>query len=94
MVLMQQWEAGLISMKKIISLLFIGLLLSNCSYTPLINPETSRDKFNGNNIAGNYWKDLHACRYIFEQNHKMFLRGHDLQFIQKCMESYGYTVLR
>ena len=56
-------------MKKIILLFIMGIVLSNCStYKPLINPETSRDKWSGNSIAGNYYKDLQACEYIFDQN--------------------------
>tara|TARA_R110001632_G_C11030108_1_gene381763 strand:- start:53 stop:307 length:255 start_codon:yes stop_codon:yes gene_type:complete len=84
-------------MKK---LLFIPLfiLLANCSYKPLINPETSRDKFNGKNIAGNYWKDLHACRYIHKENTHVVIRKLGISdqrlFVEKCMNEYGYTTLR
>ena len=50
-------------------LLLTFILLANCSsYKPLINPETSKDKHNGKVIAGNYWKDLQACNYIFKEN--------------------------
>ena len=84
-------------MKKLL-LIPIFILLANCSYKPLINPETSRDKFDGNNIAGNYWKDLHACRYIHKENTHIFLRKLGISdqrlFVQKCMNEYGYTTLR
>ena len=55
-------------MKKLLSIILLGILLSSCAYRPLINPEASRNPATGENIAGNYWKDLHACRYIHEQN--------------------------
>ena len=54
-------------MKKIFLIIAISSLLVSCAYKPLINPETSKDPATGENIAGNYWKDLHACRYIFKQ---------------------------
>ena len=44
-------------MKKTLAIIIL-LFLTNCSYKPLINPETSRDKFDGKNISGNYYKDL------------------------------------
>lgn len=83
-------------MKKIILLFIVGIVLSNCStYKPLINPETSRDKFDGKNIAGAYWKDLHACNYIFDQNTgKLAILPDKKGFITKCMNNYGYTILR
>ena len=77
----------------IISLLF----LTNCAYQPLINPETSRDTHNGNNIAGNYWKDLQACNYIYNQNTGILadklLMSDKKGFIKKCMTYYGYSIL-
>ena len=45
-------------MKKILLITVISLFLTNCTQKLLINPETSRDKFNGGNISGNYYKDL------------------------------------
>ena len=50
-------------MKKVILILSL-LFLANCTYKPLINPETSKDKHTGNNIAGNYWKDLNMNKMI------------------------------
>ena len=40
-------------MKKILLFILLSLFLTNCTQKLLINPETSRDKFNGNNISGN-----------------------------------------
>jgi uncharacterized lipoprotein YajG len=38
-------------MKKILLLILLSLFLANCStHKPLINPETSRDKHNGDVI--------------------------------------------
>ena len=85
-------------MKKIIYIILTSILLTNCAYKPLINPETSRDKFNGKNISGGFWKDLHACRYIHKQNTPKLVVAlrlsdeHD--FVKDCMKEYGYTVLR
>ena len=76
------------------------LFLTNCSstYKPLINPETSKDKHNGDVIAGNYWKDLQACRYIHSQNTGMVVKALRISdqtvFVKKCMEDYGYSILR
>ena len=53
------------NMQKIV-LLILLLMLTNCAYKPKINPETSRDKFTGDNIAGKYYKDLATCDYIWE----------------------------
>ena len=84
-------------MKKVIILLSL-LFLANCTYKPLINPETSKDKHTGDNISGNYWKDLHVCRYIHKQNTPKLVVAlrlsdeHD--FVKDCMKEYGYTVLR
>jgi len=80
-------------------LIIFCLFLSNCStYKPLINPETSKDKYNGDVIAGNYWKDLHACRYIHEKNTgivpKTLGLSDEKMFVKKCMENYGYSILR
>ena len=85
-------------MKKLFLIVAISSLLVSCAYKPLINPETSKDPVTGENIAGNYWKDLHACRYIYKQNtgavaDKMGLADKPA-FIKKCMEDYGYAVLR
>ena len=83
-------------MKKIMLLFIVSIILSNCStYKPLINPETSRDKFDGNNIAGGYWKDLQACNYIFDQNTgKLAILPDKKGFITKCMNDYWYSILR
>ena len=80
-------------------LIIFCLFLSNCStYKPLINPETSKDKHNGDVIAGNYWKDLQACRYIHSQNTGTIIKtlgiSDETVFVKKCMEDYGYSILR
>tara|TARA_R110000787_G_scaffold236136_1_gene342817 strand:+ start:461 stop:706 length:246 start_codon:yes stop_codon:yes gene_type:complete len=79
-----------------ILLLLTFILLANCSsYKPLINPETSKDKYSGNVIAGNYWKDLQACNYIFKENTgKLAILPDKRGFITKCMNDYGYSILR
>ena len=79
--------------------IFLFILLANCStYKPLINPESSRDKWNGDNIAGGYYKDLQACEYIFDENTgvgtKVLRLGDRTGFIKKCMNDYGYSILR
>ena len=56
-------------MKKILAIITL-IFLTNCSYKPLINPETSRDKWTGESIASNYYKDLHSCNYIWERETK------------------------
>jgi hypothetical protein len=88
----------LLNMKKFLFIIFLGLFLTNCSYRPLINPETSRNPATGENIAGNYWKDLHACRYIHKQNTPAVVKklkiSDEVEFVKKCMEGYGYKVLR
>ena len=56
-------------MKKLLSIILLGILFSSCAYRPLINPEASRNPTTGENIAGNYWKDLHACRYIYQRKY-------------------------
>ena len=85
-------------MKKLILILVTSILLTNCAYRPLINPETSRDKHSGENIAGGYWKDLHACRYIHkEHTPKLFIAlriSDEYDFVKDCMKEYGYSVLR
>ena len=85
-------------MKKIIFIILTSILLTNCAYKPLINPETSRDKFDGKNISGQFWKDLHACRYIHEKNTgivpKVLHLSDEKIFVKKCMENYGYSILR
>ena len=80
-------------------LIIFCLFLSNCStYKPLINPETSKDKHNGDVIAGNYWKDLQACRYIHSQNTGIIIRklriSDKKMVVKKCMSEYGYSILR
>jgi len=86
-------------MKKIILILVTSILLTNCAkYTPLVNPETSKDKHNGENIAGGYWKDLQACRYIHKENTATFVKvlhiSDETTFVKKCMSDYGYSILR
>ena len=84
-------------MKKLLAIVVLSLLAS-CAYRPLINPEASRNPATGENIAGNYWKDLHACRYIHEQNTPKAVKklkiSDEVEFVKKCMEDYGYSVLR
>ena len=82
-------------MKKTLAIITL-LFLTNCSYKPLINPETSRDKFDGKNISGNYYKDLQVCNYIWEKNTPYTFPGAsaDIAFIDKCMKDYGYSILR
>ena len=80
-------------------LIIFCLFLSNCStYKPLINPETSKDKHNGDVIAGNYWKDLQACNYIYTQNTGILADKLGMTnkkgFLNKCMNDYGYSILR
>ncbi len=88
----------LVRMKKFLSIMLLGIILTSCAYRPLINPETSRNPATGENIAGNYWKDLHACRYIHKQNTpnvvKKLRMSDEYTFVKKCMEGYGYQVLR
>ena len=85
-------------MKKILSVILLGIVLTSCAYRPLINPEASRNPTTGENIAGNYWKDLHGCRYIHEQNTPKAVKklkiSDEVEFVKKCMEDYGYSVLR
>ena len=86
-------------MKKIIFIILTSILLTNCGkYTPLVNPETSKDKHTGQVIAGNYWKDLQACRYIHSQNTGIVVKALRISdqtvFVKKCMEDYGYSILR
>ena len=85
-------------MKKILSVILLGIVLTSCAYRPLINPEASRNPATGENIAGNYWKDLHACRYIHDQNTPKTIKklkiSDEVEFVKKCMEDYGYSVLR
>ena len=85
-------------MKKFILIIFLGIILTSCAYRPLINPETSRNPATGENIAGNYWKDLHACRYIHGQNTPNVIKklriSDEYTFIKNCMEGYGYQILR
>ena len=82
-------------MKKTLAVIIL-LFLTNCAYKPLVNPETSRDKWSGENIAGNYYKDLQACNYIWEREtkYKFPFEKADMRFITKCMNDYGYSILR
>ena len=82
-------------MKKTLAVITL-LFLTNCAYKPLVNPETSRDKWSGENIAGNYYKDLQACNYIWEREtkYKFPFEKADMRFITKCMNDYGYSILR
>ena len=85
-------------MKKILLFILLSLFLTNCAQKPLINPETSRDKFNGDNISGNYYKDLQVCEYIHRENTSLIIRKWGISdktlFVKKCMLEYGYTILR
>ena len=85
-------------MNKLLTIIVLGLMISGCAYRPLINPEASRNPTTGENIAGNYWKDLHACRYIHEQNTPKVVKklkiSDEVEFVKKCMEDYGYSILR
>jgi hypothetical protein len=85
-------------MKKILLFILLSLFLTNCTQKLLINPETSRDKFNGDNISGNYYKDLQVCEYIHKENTALIIRklgiSDKTQFVKKCMLEYGYTILR
>ena len=82
-------------MKKILAIITL-VFLTNCSYKPLINPETSRDKWTGESIAGNYYKDLQACEFIWYENNRLRFPGENPNeaFIKKCMNDYGYSILR
>jgi len=59
-------------MKKIIYIILTSILLTNCAYKPLINPETSRDKFDGKNISGQFgnngyiWLDNFASNTSYQ----------------------------
>tara|TARA_R110000772_G_scaffold67221_2_gene149295 strand:- start:331 stop:594 length:264 start_codon:yes stop_codon:yes gene_type:complete len=84
---------------RLLLIIFCLLFVANCSsYKPLINPESSKDKHNGNVIAGNYWKDLQACRYIHSQNTARIIKtlgiSDETIFVKKCMNDYGYSILR
>tara|TARA_R110001592_G_scaffold256643_1_gene520325 strand:+ start:284 stop:541 length:258 start_codon:yes stop_codon:yes gene_type:complete len=85
-------------MKKILLFILLSLFLTNCAQKPLINPETSRDKFNGDNISGNYYKDLQVCEYIHRENTSLIIRKLGISdktvFVKKCMLEYGYSILR
>ena len=86
-------------MKKVIFIILTSILLTNCGkYTPLVNPETSKDKHTGQVIAGNYWKDLQACRYIHKENTAKIVKALNISdetvFVKNCMKEYGYTILR
>ena len=75
-------------MKKIIWILAF-LLITNCAYRPVINPETSKS-------PGNYYKDLNACKVIYNEKTITLVKNAepDKIFLQKCLEGYGYTILR
>ena len=85
-------------MNKLFIIIFCWFLTNCSTYKPLINPETSKDKHNGDVIAGNYWKDLQACRYIHSQNTGIIVKtlriSDQTVFVKKCMEDYGYSILR
>ena len=84
---------------KLLLIIFCSLFVANCStYKPLINPETSKDKHNGDVIAGNYWKDLQACNFISSVNTGIVVKtlgiSDQKMVVKKCMAEYGYSVLR
>ena len=85
-------------MKNIFLIISISFLIVGCAYKPLINPETSKDPVTGESIAGNYWKDLHACRYIHKENTPKLAVAlgisDEYDFVKDCMKEYGYSVLR
>lgn len=76
-------------MLKNVALLISFLILTNCAYRPVINPETSKD-------PKNYYKDLNACRVIYNEKTITLIKNAepDKIFLQKCLEGYGYTILR
>jgi hypothetical protein len=75
-------------MKKLIVILSL-VILTNCAYRPVINPETSTN-------PKNYYKDLSACRVIYNEETITLIPNAepDKIFLQKCLEGYGYTILR
>ena len=82
-------------MKKL-TIVLVTLTLISCASRPVINPETSINRITGENIAKNYYKDLLACKGIWEMNPKFclwFTCEEDTMFIKKCMTDYGYSVL-
>ena len=76
-------------MKKNSLLIFIFVSLTLSFY---------RDKWSGNNIAGGYYKDLQACEYIYDESTGIGTKALGLGdydgFIKKCMNDYGYSILR
>ena len=70
-------------MKKILAIITL-IFLTNCSYKPLINPETSRDKWTGESIAGDYYKDLQACNYIWERETKTLILRNSVSLKCNC----------
>ena len=86
-------------MNKLLSIIVLCLTFTSCTtYRALINPETSRDKYDGKVIAGNYWKDLQACNYIHKENTISLYLTLNISdkdtFVKKCMQDYGYAILR
>ena len=64
-------------MQKIVSLILL-LILTNCAYRPVINPETSKN-------PGNYYKDLHTCKDIYnEETITLIFDEPDKFFLKKC----------
>ena len=85
-------------MKKILILVVSCILLANCSYyKPIIDPKTSIDPHTGKNIAGNYYRDLASCQFIYEQEGGFFIKKvHKMNpaFLSKCLKKYGHSILR
>ena len=81
-------------MRKIILVILTSILLSNCAYSPIHNPKTSRDKWSGDNIAGNFYENLQECEFLFKKTVKWNwgLPG-DYNFMRTCMKDYGYSLL-
>ena len=82
---------------RLLLIICFGFLLTNCSkssYKPIINFETSDNA----EINAKYWKNLQACRYIHEKNTgivpKVLHLSDEKMFVKKCMENYGYSILR
>jgi len=84
-------------MRKILSII-VFLLLANCSYyEPTIDPKSSRDPHTGENVAGNYYRDLASCQFIYEQESGFFMKKvhkRNPAFLTKCLKAYGHTILR
>ena len=79
-------------MKKVIILLSL-LFLTNCAYKPKINPEASRDPYNGNNLASKYYYHLATCEDMWKHEAGWSLMKRQGSFTRKCMKDFGYKLL-